>query len=109
MLAVRCKLTGVPDVGVAGCETCAASWRCPQKALTSTAVTFTGVWGRHSSAPSADSSTLPSVSDEDLQAQAWLPTVMSALLCHADKASASLAELESGRLPSTPACMRNTW
>ena len=48
-----------------------------------------------------DGSTLPSVSDEDLQAQAWLPTVMSALLRHADKASASLAELESGGPPSS--------
>eukprot|EP00891_Asterochloris_glomerata_P000259 jgi/Astpho2/259/Aster-x0016 len=66
-----------------------------------------GVWGRHSSAPSADSSTSPSVSDEDLQAQAWLPTVMSALLRHADKASASLAELDSGLTPSDDGC--NLW
>ena len=43
-----------------------------------------GVWGR---SPTADCSQAPSVSDEDLQAQAWFPATLTCMLHLAELAA----------------------
>ena len=45
-----------------------------------------GVWGR---SPTADCSQAPSVSDEDLQAQAWFPATLTSML-HLSELAASI-------------------
>lgn len=57
-----------------------------------------GVWGR---CP-ADTSSVPSVSDEDLQAQAWFPGILTSML-HCAETAANVVLNESGMIAS-PCC-----
>ena len=52
-----------------------------------------GVWGRSP----ADTSGVPSVSDEDLQAQAWFPGILTSML-HCAEHAASITLNESSKL-----------
>lgn len=59
-----------------------------------------GVWGR---SPTADCSQAPSVSDEDLQAQAWFPATLTSMLHLAElAASVTLDTCEHISLSSLP-------
>lgn len=51
-----------------------------------------GVWGRSP----ADTSSVPSVSDEDLQAQAWFPGILTSML-HCAETAANIVLNESGK------------
>lgn len=55
-----------------------------------------GVWGRSP----ADTSSAPSVSDEDLQAQAWFPGILTSML-HCAETAANVVLNESGAANAT--------
>ena len=60
-----------------------------------------GVWGR---SPTADCSQAPSVSDEDLQAQAWFPATLTSMLHLAELAASITLDTCELTLRSLPTC-----